>query len=571
MSYCVNISCKNPQNFIKETLCKSCGSPLLLKERYRAIMPLNKGGKGRTFLAIDELISSKPQCLIKQFFIAPQIIRHPQKKALIEKEYKILNELGKHSQLPRCLDGFERENIIYLVQEFIVGPTLEDELKANLYNEGKIWQLLNDLLPVLQYIHERGVIHQDIQPENIIHRPSDLKPVLIDFRLFQGVQETLYNQVSSSRLSRSYIAPEVIKGKICYASDLYSLGVTCIHLITNLPPLNLYDFKNERWRWNEFLPPGNTVSYSLRKILDKMLEPSLINRYQSAAEVLGDVNLVLSASKKMFLRSINAEKFNQIKSRDSELETLLIDNFTEKKENNHEAETLLLINDKKHPQKFNLDSEAETLLFTEDYKGNEKVDPDEETLLLVETDDKPKLDSEAETLILDEKNQRKPEIKPSLPLKRPPRFSFNSARGISYTKLQGFLAERNWKDADKETWAILCKSLGLAPETSIDCNQIHELPCEDLTTLDRLWMYYSDGRFGFTPQRQIYESVKRDYLLFCDRVKWPSHYTSTLLQQLEYNDRAPEGHLPSRCWVGGSRWVRHLDVLGAKLMKCDNR
>jgi hypothetical protein len=533
-------------------------------------VPLNLGGKGRTFLAIDELISSKPQCIIKQFFIDRKIVSNTQKYSLLEKEYQRLTELGKHSQIPRFLDKFERDNIIYLVQEFIVGQTLEDELKANLYNEGKIWQLLNDLLPVIQYIHERGVIHQDIQPENIIHRRSDLKPVLIDFRLFQGVQETLSNQFSSTRFSRSYIAPEVIKGKICYASDIYSLGVTCIHLITNLPPLNMYDFKNERWRWNEFLPPGNTVSYSLRKILDKMLEPSLINRYQSAAEVLGDINQVLSASKKMFLRSINAEKFNQNKSSDSELETL-IDTFSEKNENNLEAETLLLINDKKHPQKINFDSEAETLLFTEDYQGNQKVDPDEETLLLVETDENPKLESEAETLILEEENQRKPEIKPSLPLKKPPRFSFNSARGISYSKLQGFLAERNWKDADKETWAILCKSLGLAPETSIDSNQIHELPCEDLITLDRLWMYYSDGRFGFTPQRQIYESVKRDYLLFCDRVKWPPYYTSTLSQQIQYSEDAPQGHLPSRCWVGGSRWARHLDVLGAKLMKCDNR
>lgn len=570
MSYCVNISCKQPQNFIKETVCKSCGSSLLLKQRYRVLVPLNKGGKGRTFLAIDELISSKPQCIIKQFFIAPKIISHPQKKYLIEKEYQKLNELGKHSQIPRCLDGFERENIIYLVQEFILGKTLEDELKANLYNEGKIWQLLKDLLPVIQYIHEHGVIHQDIQPENIINRSSDQKPVLIDFRLFQRVQETLSNQVSSSRVSRSYTAPEVVKGKICYASDIYSLGVTCIHLITNLPPLNLYDFKNERWRWTEFLPPGNTVSYSLRKILDKMLEPSLTNRYQSALEVLADVNQVLSTSKKMFLRTINLEKINQNKYRDADLETLLIEP-SGKNENNLEAETLLLINDKKNTQKNHLDSEAETLLFTEDYQGKEKVDPDEETLLLVETDDKPKVESEAETLILDENNQRKPEIKQSLPQKRPPYFSFKSAKGISYSKLQGFLAQRNWKDADQETWAILCKSLGLAPETSIDCNQIHELPCDDLITLDRLWMYYSDGRFGFTPQRQIYESVKRDYLLFCDRVKWPSHYTSALLQQMEYNDQAPEGHLPSRCWVGGSRWVRHLDILGAKLMKCDNK
>ncbi|MEG4391708.1 GUN4 domain-containing protein, partial [Microcoleus sp. BROC3] len=105
---------------------------------------------------------------------------------------------------------------------------------------------------------------------------------------------------------------------------------------------------------------------------------------------------------------------------------------------------------------------------------------------------------------------------------------------------------------------------------ALEISQIYQLPCEDLQTLDRLWLRYSQGRFGFSVQKQIYESVKGDYIRFCDRVNWQTYNSATTLRQIKFSQQAPIGHLPSRSWVGGIQWLRHLDALSAKLTECDN-
>ena len=68
MSYCLNSHCLQPENAADVKFCLSCGSKLLLKDRYRAIKPIGQGGFGKTFLAVDEDKPSKPRCVIKQFY-----------------------------------------------------------------------------------------------------------------------------------------------------------------------------------------------------------------------------------------------------------------------------------------------------------------------------------------------------------------------------------------------------------------------------------------------------------------------------------------------------------------------
>jgi len=132
------------------------------------------------------------------------------------------------------------------------------------------------------------------------------------------------------------------------------------------------------------------------------------------------------------------------------------------------------------------------------------------------------------------------------------------------------LSNKKWKEADRETWTVMCQSLSLTPGTQLEISQIYKLPCPDLQTVDRLWLHYSQGRFGFSVQKQIYESVKGDYIRFCDRVNWPTYNSATASGQIKYTQKAPIGHLPSRSWVGGIQWLRHLDALSAKLTECNN-
>jgi serine/threonine protein kinase len=290
MSYCLNPRCPNPQNPVDARFCLSCGTKLLLKERYRAVKPIGQGGFGRTFLAVDEDKPSKPYCVIKQFYPQAQGTNTVQKAVqLFNQEALRLDELGKHPQIPELLAHFTQENRQYLVQEFIDGQNLAQELQQRLaLSESQIRQLLNDLLPVLQFCHDCQVIHRDIKPENIIRRRSNGKLVLVDFGASKFATQTTLNRTGTSIGSPEYVALEQLRGRAVFASDIYSLGATCIHLLTGRSPFDLYDINTDTWIWRQYVK--TPVSYQLSRILDKMLETTLSQRYQTAAAVEQDLN-----------------------------------------------------------------------------------------------------------------------------------------------------------------------------------------------------------------------------------------------------------------------------------------
>ena len=290
MSYCLNPRCPKPENTAGTNFCRTCGSKLLLKDRYRAIKPLGQGGFGKTFLAVDEDKPSQPRCVIKQFFPQAQGTNTVHKAAeLFTQEAIRLDELGKHPQIPELLAYFSQDSQQYLVQEFIDGKDLAQELTdSHAFNEAQLRALLNDLLPVLQFVHQHQVIHRDIKPENIIRRRSNSQLVLVDFGASKVVTGTALARTGTAIGSAGYAAPEQNLGRAVFASDIYGLGVTCIHLLTQRHPFDLFDPSENAWAWRDFLK--SPVSDALGHILDKMLESAINRRYQSAAEVLNDLN-----------------------------------------------------------------------------------------------------------------------------------------------------------------------------------------------------------------------------------------------------------------------------------------
>ena len=303
MSYCLNPRCPSPHNPTGTNFCRTCGSKLLLKERYRTIRPLGQGGFGKTFLAVDEDKPSQPHCVIKQFFPQAQGTNTVQKAAeLFTQEAVRLDELGKHPQIPELLAYFSQDSQQYLVQEFIAGRDLAHELAMNgVFNEARVRSLLLDLLPVLQFVHEHQVIHRDIKPENIILRAS-VSPqpfsnsvntagsgqlVLVDFGAAKVATGTALGRTGTAIGSAGYSAPEQSFGRAVFASDIYGLGVTCIHLLTNQHPYDLFDPNENAWVWRQALPAP--VTDALSRILDKMVESAINRRYQSAAEILQEL------------------------------------------------------------------------------------------------------------------------------------------------------------------------------------------------------------------------------------------------------------------------------------------
>ncbi|MEH2410598.1 serine/threonine-protein kinase [Nostoc sp.] len=292
MTCCLNPVCHNPPNSDRTMFCTNCGTGLVvLRNRYRPIKTLGSGGFGKTYLAEDRDKLNEP-CLIKQF--APQVqgtASLNKATELFEQEARRLQQLGKHPQIPTLLAYFNEDNRLYLVQEFIDGQNLLAELQQQgTFNEQKVRELLLDLLDILKTVHQQKVIHRDIKPENIIRR-SDGKLVLIDFGASKQLTATVITQPGTAIGSFGYTPLEQMQGGEAYpASDLYSIGATCFHLLSGIHPWELWKRQGYGWvsTWRKHLQ--QPVSKEFGRMQDKLLQEEHQQRYQSAEEVLKALN-----------------------------------------------------------------------------------------------------------------------------------------------------------------------------------------------------------------------------------------------------------------------------------------
>ncbi len=269
---------------------------MLLANRYELQKVLGQGGFGRTYLTVDRYRFDE-LCVVKEFL--PQNLGKyelQKSRELFEREAKILHQLDR-AQIPKFFACFEENDRLFLVQEYIQGPTYsallrERQQQGQTFSEAEIVEFLKNLLPVLGYLHDRQVIHRDISPDNIILSADSHLPVLIDF----GIGRSAVVQSLSSPAANSSNPPThpSIVGKLGYApheqiwlghsfpsSDLYSLAVTAVVLLTGLDPQTAALIS--AWQAH------TSVSAGLARILNRMLEDAPVHRYQTAAAVLDDI------------------------------------------------------------------------------------------------------------------------------------------------------------------------------------------------------------------------------------------------------------------------------------------
>ncbi|MGB3200976.1 MAG: serine/threonine-protein kinase, partial [Nodosilinea sp.] len=201
-----------------------------------------------------------------------------------------------HPQLPRLLDYFESGQEFFLVQEFINGLTLQQEVKrGGPFTEAGAKQFLSEILSMVQYVHDNHVIHRDIKPANIIRRDQDKKLVLIDFGAVKDkVNPALASNSDQTALTAyaigtpGYAPPEQMAMRPVYASDVYALGVTCIYLLSGKAPKDLnYDPNTGELLWRDQVH----ISDHFAGVLRKMLEISVKHRYQSVEAIHRDLDL----------------------------------------------------------------------------------------------------------------------------------------------------------------------------------------------------------------------------------------------------------------------------------------
>jgi len=283
----------------------------VLQNRYVALCVIGQGGFGKTLLAEDGGKPSKPRCVIKVF--APQGQGDLAKASeLFHQEADRLDDLGHHDQIPELLAYAEQGNTQYIVQQFIPGLNLKDEVsRQGLWSVEQLRDLFLDLLPVLQFCHDRSVIHRDIKPQNIIRRATDNKLVLVDFGAAKyatsETQLVAYTQTGVG--SAEFAAPEQVKRRTTYASDLYSLGVTGLHLLTGASPWDLESEENfGQWQWRSFVQAQGTVlDPKLADFIDRLIAKSLSDRFRSATEALAVLAPHLVPAKPIDLTAVVVE------------------------------------------------------------------------------------------------------------------------------------------------------------------------------------------------------------------------------------------------------------------------
>ncbi len=265
----------------------------LLNNRYRIIQALGKGGFGETFLAEDTHMPSRRLCVIKQ--LKPVITNNPQVYQIVqerfEREAAILEQLGEgNQQIPKLYAYFAENGQFHLVQEWMEGVTLTEKLQQEgLISEAEVRKILLNILPVLDYIHNRGIIHRDIKPSNIILRKRDNKPVLIDFGIAKETMSTTIDgtgEITSSIVvgTKGFMPPEQAAGKPVFASDIYSLGLTAIYLLTGKRPHELET--NLQTGETSYNSVNQNISYNLANVLNKAVRSNHKERYSTAREML---------------------------------------------------------------------------------------------------------------------------------------------------------------------------------------------------------------------------------------------------------------------------------------------
>ncbi|MGJ3247878.1 MAG: protein kinase domain-containing protein [Elainellaceae cyanobacterium] len=314
-TYCTRPDCLRPVNVfadlddkatlktVQQKYCTTCGMPQILIGRYLPIRLLGKGGFGTAFLAVDRYTPTNRQCVVKQFQpsgnLTPSQLQIAQE--LFEREALALEKLGvQHPQIPNLLAFFEldvpntrhqkSDQFFYLVQEFIDGQTMEEELtQKGSFSQSEALIVLGEVLKILKFVHDFGSIHRDIKPSNIMRARSG-QIYLLDFGAVKDVTTGKSgNQTNSSTgiYSMGFAPPEQMSGGVVYpATDLYALAVTGLTLLTGKQPTELYDAYRNSWNWRSHAQ----VSDSLARILDKMLEATPSQRFQSADEVLAALN-----------------------------------------------------------------------------------------------------------------------------------------------------------------------------------------------------------------------------------------------------------------------------------------
>jgi eukaryotic-like serine/threonine-protein kinase len=450
-----------------------------LRDRYKIHQSLGSGGFGDTYLARDLEFPKDSFCVVKHLKpkdSKPDILIVAKK--LFDREAQFLYRLGQHDRIPTLYAHFEEWGEFYLVQEFVEGHDLTEEIIAGQsWSEEKTIHFLQEILEVLSIVHQENAIHRDIKPSNLRRRKRDGKLVLIDFGAVKEISSLTVDSDGQTSAtigigSPGYMPNEQSNGKPKLASDIYAVGTIAIQALTGVKPNQLEEDPNTgELLWRHLVPQlGDRTA----NFLSKMVHNHFKDRYPNASQAL---------------RAL----LTPIESQDT-------------------------------------------------------LAPTETTLQATNLKESLPPKASLATIILGSTTAIAIAIAGLATLKIPVSPSLSSI----YQELETALAAQRWQEADLQTNKIMLQVAQREDEGWLDSRSIKNFPCEDFYIIDRLWLKYSNGQFGFSIQKPIYLETGNQlgeynpiaYRSFGDRVGWRENGYWKSHNDLGFDLLMPKGHLP---------------------------
>ena len=203
---------------------------------YRILRGLGEGGMASVFLAMQESLDREVALKV----MAPSLAANTEFAERFLKEGRLAAKLS-HPNLVTVYDIGQHGGVYYLAQEFIPGGTLRERMLRSM-SVAETLDVMRDVALGLAYAHEKGVVHRDVKPANVLFRANGTA-VLADFGIAKAMNSnTMATQAGNSIGTPHYMSPEQARAeKVDGRSDLYSLGAMMFELLTGAPPLDSSD------------------------------------------------------------------------------------------------------------------------------------------------------------------------------------------------------------------------------------------------------------------------------------------------------------------------------------------
>lgn len=255
---------------------------------YRIVRVLGKGGMATVYLAVQQIFEREVALKVMSTALAED----PSFGQRFLREARIVSQLV-HPNIITVYDVGVHDNAYYLSMEYVAGPDLK-QAREKLSLSQKI-QIILDIAKALDFAGKKGYVHRDIKPENILLRSDSFSAVLMDFGIARAAETDFsVTQTGMALGTPHYMSPEQAKGQpVDHRSDLYSLGVVFYYLLTGSVPYHADSAVAIGIKHlTEPVPTLPAHLQALQRFIDRLMAKLPEDRYQSAAELITELQLV---------------------------------------------------------------------------------------------------------------------------------------------------------------------------------------------------------------------------------------------------------------------------------------